>query len=219
MQPIAIPPHFLIFLDIDGVLNTKFLHPELDIKIEEATGEANHTASCLDTCEKCKAAAALLFEKTAVDSLHDLIERMQIFAKVSIVLSSNWRCGHSLKEIKAIMASHKFSKLIIDKTTEDEIHPSDDSWWDNCSISHFVSSEGISKIQKGCRAHEINAWLKNNPEHFGYIVLDDRDNGSHLSGNFGSKFIHTIRENQPPLFTKEKAEEAYFEFLHQIFKF
>lgn len=216
MQPLHNHSSFFIFLDIDGVLNTQFPHPETDIIIKETTGENNHRASCEDTCEKCKAVAAQLFEQTAVDSLHDLIERMQLFANVSIVLSSNWRCGHPLTELKELLAIHKFSHFIIDKTTVDEINLGHDAWWNNCSVSHFVDTNRTPKIVPGCRAHEINTWLKNNPSHLGYIVIDDRDD--HLAHNFGSKFIHTKRPYQKPLFTKEKADEAYRQFLHQIFK-
>ena len=178
------------------------------------TGEKNHQKYCPDTCETCKEVASSLFEAEALVSLNWLIEKIQAFAPLSIILSSNWRCGHPLGEIKEILSQHKFSELIVGKTRE--MIANDAEWWSNCCISHFGITDKGLQLQSDCRANEINTYLKGHPENLGFLVIDDTDGDNHLSLNFGAKFICTKRENNYPLFTQIAAEIAYNQFLQQL---
>ena len=168
---------FVVFLDIDGVVYNKPDQEGVFTKAAELfpSGEKRHTNRA------CSIAAAYFFNKKALKNLSDLIEAIGQITDVWVVISSSWRIGVTIEDLReTFFGIHNFSKYIVDKTPEtisqEEIaflcpkkrHP------ETCNFQ--------------CRAAEIQFWLKQHPTVLDYVILDDDDD--HLSG-FGERFVQT----------------------------
>ncbi len=230
-------PNFAIFLDIDGVLGNEPLNYDHTSNMntiihEKLGGEAFHAFSCSTRCSTCATASAHLFVKEAIDSFHKLIAKIQDIANVHIVISSTWRTGRSIDELKKIFSIHTFSGLITDKTIDDgilsfpelqdhciypHIEPTRENILKNCKnhVFDMNNTELNSFLDQNCecRASQINRWLKNHPEYVTYLVIDDRDD--HLKLNFEDKFISTMHL-EGKILTLEDTEKAYNIAVRQI---
>lgn len=230
-----IKPYFAIFLDIDGVVGNEPRRmsevDEMDDIIEKKLGQnAFHSYGC-KRCMYCSTAQSHLFDKIAVASLTSLINKISEVANVHIVISSYWREGRSIDQLKQIFQNHEFSKFIIDKTVDDG--SSFLEWKKYCAFSHIdPSPENFQKILQNphvpenektvdyfldrneeCRASQIYRWLEEHPEYTKYLIFDDMD--SHLSINFNEKFILTNTSNIKIL-KPEHTERAYKIALSQL---
>ena len=114
-------PVWALFLDIDGVLSGPAKKKDFDLK----GGELFPGSSDLSLFEK-KIVWAKLFDKGAVGNLDRLIDRISQVAEVVIILSSSWRKGLSVEELKEqVFRDWNFSRYLIDKTPETD---TDDRW-------------------------------------------------------------------------------------------
>ncbi len=123
----------IIFLDIDGVLNCQLFYTETHDKEGLTYTEAN-------IC------------KTRVSWLNELCNEMDI----KVVISSTWRMGRTVEELKEIMSEAGATFDVIDKTPV------------------FRDSDTV-------RGNEIQRWIKDNKELLGvnyydfytYAIIDD----------------------------------------------
>jgi hypothetical protein len=125
----------VLFLDIDGVLNSEQFYRALYRQVNVA----------LALTDFCPIACSNLMEI--------LVEAPE----VKIVVSSSWRIGTELSELRQILwANAKVPEnRVIDKTP-------------------LLSDWG------GPRGFEIQAWLDKHPEVTKFVILDDTDDMEHL---------------------------------------
>jgi len=133
----------VLFLDIDGVINT--VGAELGFKY------------CLNkTRDKLKRldSQADFFDPACLYYLREIVVK----TGCRIVVSSTWRQGAELNEMKSWFKCTEIADAIIDKTPVfySTTHP------------HLVDGRG--RVQRG---EEIRDWLKRHPEVTHYAVLDD----------------------------------------------
>ncbi len=131
----------LIFLDIDGVLNNMgWLH----------------TMYSLGT-DPMKLRRELL-DRVSVGVLNDIVK----WTGAKVVISSSWRWGRTLNDMRAILADNGFIGEVIGMTPVD-----------GDLVKEILCMYG-ERIQRG---HEIRAWLKNHImeglEVEAYVVIDD----------------------------------------------
>lgn len=166
-------PVFALFLDIDGVLFNRPDHEAVLKKAAELFPD-RRISNRID-----RIAASYFFDKTALQNLDQLIQKIEEKATVKIVISSNWRYKITVEELKtSIFGIHHFSKYIVDKTMDDL-----DDAKPFCRHPHHE----LDTID--CRASEIQHWLNAHPEVKNFAILDDVDD--HLSDAFGERFIQT----------------------------
>ena len=194
-------PNVALFLDIDGVLNFGYEDcDKIDKIVEEMTGEEDHTVRCF-SCLTCLKGGSKAFEKSAIECLDALIEKITKTVNLHIIISSSWRENRSVDDLKQIFSTHQFSNYIIDKTTEIESV----GWEKYCVVKHsFIR----------CRASQIKEWIDTHPKYLGYLIFDDEEI-CHLQENFGDenpnqKFISTCnkKENTKKILTKEHIDLA-----------
>lgn len=161
---------FVLFLDIDGVL----YNPDQRAVSKKVAELFPNEEGAKNSNRMCSIAASHFFNKDALNSLDHLINEIEKTTKVWIVISSSWREGYSVEELRTtFFGIHNFSRCIVDKTPEEV--PKDERLCRDCSGN--------------CRGSQILSWLKQHPEIIDFAVLDDYDN--HLSINFGEKFAKT----------------------------
>jgi len=230
----ASKPYVAIFLDIDGVLGPAKELTEDESKkkkeiIKKLVQDPYHAFGC-KRCNSCSSAEAFLFKTEVLEPFHNLIEKISEVANVHIVISSTWRTGRSVDDLKAIFHMHKFSKHIIDKTIDSKI--SFHEWQGHCTFPHLEISDENCMLENNldrwptpkeleafiykhweCRASEINRWIKLHPEYVAFTILDDLD--EHLSINFGNKFISTLHP-EGAILKPEDTKKAYQVIMNQL---
>lgn len=167
MEPAHRPP-FVIFLDIDGVLNPYDQEKRVLSKLHELFPRKNHTF------EEILIAQVYCFSERALSNLDHLSEEINKTHQLQIVISSSWRQNLSPERLKALFRIHSFSQFITDKTVDQLSNPAP-----FCRGEHEISAS--------CRAAEINQWLKDHPDILHFAVIDDYD--EHLELNFKKRFI------------------------------
>lgn len=162
-----------IFLDIDGtVLDIfwRFYQEDARVtnKVNSLIKEKFPEAPAVDgyyhyTFKDITAAEKL--NPSAVDYLHQLIKKI---GKVSIVMSSSWRHGRSIDELKELFKKYEFSQHIEHKT----------DCYDNPDWSESWG-----------RTEEIRRWLAEHPEVTNFVVLDDHPDEGRMLEEFKHRFI------------------------------
>lgn len=104
------PDSVILFLDIDGVLNTSSTYRVW----HEAGGD-------LEDLARRHFRLDLLFEPRCIEAVNETMARIQTETgrEVQIVISSTWREEHSLGELRDLLASvglHEAHRRIIDRT-------------------------------------------------------------------------------------------------------
>ncbi len=167
---------FVIFLDIDGVL---YREPTRDHFWEERKEKMVEMFGKLDRYQAFHydAATAYYFNQEAVKLLENFIDQINLQYNVGIVISSTWREGHTLEELRQIFSPWRFSEFIIDKTIP--------------TAYEGYTKEERQKFRYGfpLRADQINHWLIHSTlqiEHF--VVFDDQDGD--ISNRFPNQFIY-----------------------------
>jgi hypothetical protein len=139
----------LIFLDIDGVLNhQQFWHEKRQAdQYKELPEDAPYGAHDIDPVKM-----GLL--NTLVDA-----------TGAKVVISSSWRIGRSVDDLRELFDWFGFTGEIIDKTPRLWFGHDQDEEWRNTSVP------------RGC---EIKAWMENNKDRLGdkmsrvkYVIFDD----------------------------------------------
>lgn len=119
-------PTVIIFLDVEGVLlgSARMFAPLWDKIYDKATelfGKRERDGRFF-SCLEWEIAASHFYNKNALENLDELIERISKVYNVSIVISAHCRNEGSKDVLKnQVFAVCKFSKFIIDKTTDDDI--------------------------------------------------------------------------------------------------
>lgn len=144
------------------------------------------------------------FDEGALKNFHDLISKLD---NVVIVLSSMWRDGRSIEELKDLFARHDFAKYIVGKT--DHLDDFDHS---PVTVQSLVELEAKRKLKRPAplqngsliRAQEINKFIK---EHGikNYVIFDDNNLESALSNEFKERFI---KVDPKELLTSADTEKA-----------
>lgn len=181
-------PIYIIFLDIDGVLfSDEDKHKAGKNPCQESLDYANKHEEFLRKNSNSYSnnywniINAHHFSKHALANLDDLIQRVEAVARPQIVVSSRWRKGHPVEELKEIyFGMHPFAKYIIDKTPD--------------------KIPGVSYHDK---AEEIQYWLDQHSEIKHYVVLDDE--GWRLQQCFQKRFIQI---NERRLLVKDDVERT-----------
>lgn len=134
----------VIFLDIDGVLQ-----PDTQYRFEHDLDETQRMLSkkynneefvtLLDKYDVC--AVYYDWSREAVNNLKELLET----TSAEIVISSDWKVGKTLHQLKLLFSLYDLDRYIIDKTQDMRYY----------------------------REKEINAYLKNHKDITSYVILDD----------------------------------------------
>ena len=175
-------PWAILFLDIDGVLFRESPWDDLDdpkrAKLQELFGSLSDYYSFHWDC-----ATAYFLNPAAVALLEDFIDQTNIQYNVGIVLSSSWREGKTLAEIRQIFSPWRFSQFIIDKTVDSDCF---------YKVSNWPSLDSMAKygFPTYSRAEQVEYWLR---EHENlpirqFIILDDID--FDFSKKFPAHFVH-----------------------------
>ena len=162
----------VLFLDFDGVLNSHQSCTFWHNKRDQSKWENEMYSSWQGT----------LFEYLAHEfcpiALSNMEELMRRVPDLQVVVSSTWRLGNSVEDLKKILAPAKLiTERIIDKTP------------------------AFRDLDRG---HEIQDWLDKHPEVTNYVIVDDdRDmlksqqdnfvNTSELHGFQHSDMLHALR--------------------------
>jgi hypothetical protein len=137
----------LIFLDIDGVLNNQLWYSSSEFK-------AKH-----DKFKDCsrKYHDEAQFDPRCVHQLNEITDK----TKAKIVVSSSWRLGREVEELKSLFSDVGIKGEVIGKTP----------------YLSFRTTEYNYSVPRGC---EIKAWIEMNKDIIGdkiskinYVILDD----------------------------------------------
>lgn len=198
---------FLIFLDIDGVLNRNTI-PVLNLDNDETydcnardrgrrdggdDGDDGDTTSISyylphwrQTQEELFDDCVRRFDPEAVANLHMLITKLEERGFiVSIVISSSWRIDRSVDDLRRLFSPHAFSHHIISKT-------------ENYTTRKLSNGESVFLHPRGgptwSRAYEIKCWLvdhlqgRRDYESLSFVILDDVDD--YFSAFFSTSKYH-----------------------------
>lgn len=145
----------VIFLDIDGVLNSeRLLEQQLHLHrtaVAETGPEHREACKCFDMEKN--------IDPEAVEHLNRLIARTQS----KVVISSSWRRLIDAPEIERILKLCHFNGVIIGDTP------------DAMNDLRFDMAP-----EDRDRGHEIAMWLKDHPEVERFVILDDCCDMAHL---------------------------------------
>lgn len=137
----------VIFLDIDGVLNSE----AFALKLEEKHRQLGHTSDTVCDCFMLYSHV----DREAVARLNRLVD----VTSAKIVVSSTWRKKFGVAELQSRLGDHGLVGEIIGVTPDgyktDELRD---------SLGHGV------RIFRG---HEIDFWLQQHPDVERFVILDD----------------------------------------------
>lgn len=140
----------IIFLDIDGVLNSQIYFKTGALKYRNKKEESEESMFKFN----CR-----YFDIRNIELLNDIIEK----TNAKIVYSSSWRKNHSVEELNRMMKTKGFKYEAISSTP----------------VLSFEKQEGIENrsVPRGC---EIKSWLESyrnkyncKMEDLKYVILDD----------------------------------------------
>jgi len=134
----------VIFLDIDGVLNSE----AYALKLEEKHRLLGHT-----TCDCFQLYTHIDPEAVA------RLNRLVVETSAKIVISSTWRKRFDPLEMQSMLREHGLVADVIGATTDGHKDP------------EMVEVHG--HLERIYRGHEIDLWLRNHPEVERFVILDD----------------------------------------------
>jgi hypothetical protein len=143
-------PPVSLFLDVDGVLSNKTYTVRAEIP---------------NTLEEFHRAADFL-DPNAVKNLHKIIRGLGKTREVWVIISSSWRWGFSVENLKTIFGKYEFSQYIQGKTI-DSLEFSQEDRKSHCHPDLHRRGKHL------CRAAEINRYLREHPEIIEFVILDD----------------------------------------------
>ena len=157
----------IIFLDIDGVLNShKFLYDDGGFERQKKIDENGRKFKALDPSHA--------WYKAMLDP--DAIKRLQTVIQTTgakVVVSSSWRLGMDLKTLIDLFASYNIE--VIDKTPMCHADFEYDTNFSNANYRDLDNPDDDRKYDE--RGQEIAQWLKlNNKKKLkvtSYVVIDD----------------------------------------------
>lgn len=134
----------VIFLDVDGVLNS-----------ERFCRVLNDRHRALGHHEKCE---CYRLERQIDDEAVARLNRLVAATDSKIVISSSWRLLMDPDELRRVLGSHGLVAEIIGETPDGPNDPA------------FVYLGAHDRISRG---HEIDYWLSQHPEVDRFVILDD----------------------------------------------
>lgn len=146
----------VIFLDIDGVLNSEAYARTL----EEKHRQLGHTSEVPCGCFK-------LFSHIDRDAVSRL-NRLVAETSAKIVVISTWRKKFGVPELQALLVDHGLVGEVIATTPDGYRTPE--------------LRQGLAPDARIFRGHEIDFWLQQHPEVDGFVILDD-DSDMVMHGN------------------------------------
>ena len=145
----------IIFLDLDGVLNTANYYDRLQ-------HEHLPTEDIFGT----------MFDPNAVEQLSHIIDS----TKAKIVISSSWRYS-GIANMRAMWKARQLPGEIYDITS---LFVADDYIREHMEEENFDFYEAMTSV----REMEISAWLQEHPEVTSYVILDDQSTFRQLKEHF-----------------------------------
>lgn len=137
------PEEKVIFLDFDGVLNSvDFLEETYDQRKLLEKGRRTDQESWWSA----------MIDGRAVGHLNEIIKH----SGAKVVVSSSWRHGHTLAELRGILKNKGFIGSLIDKTPK------------------------RAPVAPYRRGNEIQAWLDEHPDVKKFVIIDDDSDMEHL---------------------------------------
>lgn len=149
----------VVFLDIDGVLNSEGMLFKLDEK-HRALG---HHEQC--ECYRLER----MIDDEAVIRLNRLLEA----TNAKVVISSSWRKLMDPPELARCLVSHGFLGEVIGETPDGPNYP-------GFALHMLDGVEEVGPIDHIDRGHEIAFWLHQHPEVERFVILDDCSDMAHL---------------------------------------
>jgi len=141
----------IVFLDIDGVLNSETLLREKD---------AEHRS--LGHHEQCECyRLERMIDRACVARLNRLVAE----TNSKVVISSSWRLLMEPTEIKRVLAEHGLAGEIIGETPDLPNEIRETPFEERVAFGPHLDS-----IERG---HEIDEWMKRNPGVERFVILDD----------------------------------------------
>jgi len=172
----------VIFLDIDGVLNSEDWHRRRHKDVSQYDQSSQYPF--------------YEFDPSLVSNLNLIIEKTE----AKIVVSSTWRMGREITELQNILNSVGFSGEVIDKTKSLHIKGESYTIPRGCEIAEWLDNKGgfrrINWSRERQRECIDQALVKN------YVILDD---DSDMLLRQKEHFVHTSWQNG---LTAELAEKA-----------
>ena len=147
----------VIFLDLDGVLNTDNYYDQLrheHLPTEDTFG--------------------ILFDPKAVEQLAHIVDSTQ----AKIVISSSWRYS-GIANMRAMWKARKLPGVIYDITS---LHVADD--YIQSQMENNPDDFDLYDAMRLAREIEIALWLEEHPEVTNYVILDDLDSFCKLKEHF-----------------------------------
>jgi len=163
----------VLFLDIDGVLNTS------EWLKDRVKGTEDRDAYYLS-----------MIDPAAVGLLNQVLER----TGCEVVLSSTWRIAHERPAMQRLLEIKGFNGAILDYTPRKgteaiPIRRKPGGPWVNAKFSEYVD-----------RGYEIHAWLEKHPEVTSFAILDDESDMAHLKHRLvQTSFQHWAEYPEGPL--------------------
>ena len=192
----------ILFLDIDGVINTV----GAECGFRECYGVTEE--KIFTTKVNSRVLLAQTFDPAALWYLRDIVEK----TGCKIVISSTWRHGETLESMKGWFNCPVIKEAIIDKTPSFS------------SLSHPELKDRRGYVQRG---EEIKWWVDQHPEITAYAVLDDdsdmdvvyknffeTDSYDGLRRDIASKVIQHL--NHRDLVDHYRIDRALCEFLAEL---
>lgn len=136
----------VIFLDIDGVLNSEAFLRALDVQHQQCTDETLCLCYQLENQIDAEAVARL--------------NRLITGAGAKIVISSSWRLLLDPPELQRVLKGHGLCGEIIGETPDGPNDPE-------------LSCNSDGSRRRVERGREIDAWLRKHPEVTRFVILDD----------------------------------------------
>lgn len=143
----------VIFLDIDGVLNSEAHLRRLDEQHRQR-GHTDPTRPKHETTCECYRLECQI-DRDAVARLNRLVAE----TRAKIVVSSSWRKLLDPLELHRVLESHGLVAEIVGETPDGHNDP-----------AMLTTFGHIDRIFRG---HEIDLWLRQHPEVTRFVILDD----------------------------------------------
>ena len=143
----------VIFLDVDGVLNSEAYLRKLEAQHRALGHEELARPKRETTCDCFKLHHQI--DRDAVARVNQIVAA----TAAKIVISSSWRKLFDLPELERILVEHGLVAEIIGVTPEGHDEPE--------------MADIFGMLTRIFRGHEIDFWLRKHPEVDRFVILDD----------------------------------------------
>lgn len=160
-------PNAAIFLDVDSLLGSVSLSrlegkyhfdPINDMIRDVFTGEDSHTYRC-KRCNSCSGKQIHLFKGTAINSLENLVRKIEKIANVRIVVSSTDQQKGAVQHLGCILYHRGFPNIVFNMD----------------AIKDYQRGFEESSEKPNCdsRRSKIDKWIMDHSKYKGFLVFDE----------------------------------------------